>query len=260
MNKEQIDSLRLEMANRTGNQFYERELGEIIHLSETLGNCKSFVDVGASLGPYTWSANMLLEGASITAVEANPMLCKHLVEQWKDIEAKENNNRNTLKVINAALSDCSGTLDFYINKDNYLNSFIGGVVDLDYGDKSHEKVKLPTLSLDEMFPDEAPDFVKIDIEGAEWRALKGAKNLLAKRRTRFLVEIHPWGDASNNIRPSDVFSLMSKANYSVERLNQHWLFLPNKPSLAGRIKAAFFGFVLNHPSIRKLAKLLLLGR
>jgi FkbM family methyltransferase len=253
-----VELLRNEMHRRTGNEYYERELAEILQLSRILGDCKSFVDVGASLGPYTWAANLLLKGAEITAIEANPVLCRHLKEQWQDIKANGPDNSNNLNVINSALSDEIGTLDFYINRENYLNSYIGDVLASTDSEGTHERIELPALSLDHIFSENPPDFVKIDIEGAEWRALKGARKLLEKRKTRFLVEIHPWGDASKNIRPSDVFALMSDHDYTVKRLNQHWLFTPEVPSLVDRLKSKAFGFVLNHPSIRKFAKSVLI--
>lgn len=252
-----IEALKKEMHLRTGNPFYEREISEILELSKILLGCKSFVDAGASLGPYTWSANLILKNATITAIEANPILCEHLKKQWVDIEDTGLSSGNKLEVVNAALSNETDTLDFFINKGNYLNSYIGTVMESPDHSDTHDRIELPALSLDTMFPEEPPDFIKIDIEGAEWRALKGASKLINQRKTRFLIEIHPWGDASMNKRPSDVFRFMSSADYKATRLSQHWLFTPEKPSLAERAIARFYGFILDHPSLRKLAKSLL---
>jgi len=199
-----VETLEKEMETRTGNPFYSREITEIVLLSKILGDCKSFVDVGASLGPYTWSANLMLNNATIISVEANPRLCSHLEEQWSDIETKKTGNGNNHRVINAALSDKPGRLAFFINKESYLNSYIGDVINGQKSDESHERIELEALSLDHIFPGDPPEFVKIDIEGAEWRTLKGASEIIRKRKTRFLVEIHPWGDSSLNKRPSDV--------------------------------------------------------
>ncbi len=255
--KTTIESLRKELEQRTGNLVHEREFSEITDLGGLIGSCKSFVDCGASRGPYTWAANLGLRNACITAIEANPALCEHLLEQWDDIKKSGTSNGNELQVINAAISDKPGKLDFFINREDYHTSYIGDVMDAQFIQGTHERIELPALSLDHIFDSDSPEFIKIDIEGAEWRALKGAIKLIEKRKTRFLVEIHPWGDASNGKRPSDVFSFMAKQNYSVTRFSQHWLFTPEKPSVINHIQSIFYGFVLDHPPLRKLAKAIL---
>jgi FkbM family methyltransferase len=57
---------------------------------------------------------------------------------------------------------------------------------------------VPTTSIDHLCRvfDLAPDFVKLDIEGAEARALAGARECAGKQQTRFLVEMHSNPDLS----------------------------------------------------------------
>jgi FkbM family methyltransferase len=48
-----------------------------------------------------------------------------------------------------------------------------------------------TISMDELFLDKPPDFVKLDIEGSEEAAMDGASDLIAKHlNVRWLVEFH----------------------------------------------------------------------
>ena len=57
-----------------------------------------------------------------------------------------------------------------------------------------------------------PDFIKIDIEGAESSALRGALNVLKTRRPTMLIELHtPEEDVA-------VGAILSDLNYKVERL------------------------------------------
>ena len=49
-------------------------------------------------------------------------------------------------------------------------------------------------TIDTMFEGIDVDFLKIDVEGAEYRALVGAEKLMRRRNVRLLLEIAPWGD------------------------------------------------------------------
>ena len=52
--------------------------------------------------------------------------------------------------------------------------------------------RVPTVSLDALADrySVVPDFIKIDVEGAEVLVLRGSTNIAAAQQTRFLVEMH----------------------------------------------------------------------
>jgi FkbM family methyltransferase len=61
------------------------------------------------------------------------------------------------------------------------------------GDPSHREVQVVVDSLDHLIAQESlpvPDFMKIDIEGFENEALKGASQLLSTRKPAMHIEIH----------------------------------------------------------------------
>lgn len=80
-----------------------------------------------------------------------------------------------------------------------------------------------------------PDVIKMDIEGAEIRALKGAKQLLEEHQPVLFIEVHPWRLRDNfDSHPDDVISILESAGYnhmkiapSHRRENTGWKDLEN---------------------------------
>ncbi len=115
-------------------------------------------------------------------------------------------------LIESAVSDKHGTVDFY--EDNITGQNNSVVKDFD-GLKQNEafahmraavnKRTVSAVTLDEFFRDEAVDFIKIDIEGYEWYALQGAKNVIAHNNPIIMVEIQ----ASY----SEIFSFFVEQDY-----------------------------------------------
>jgi methyltransferase FkbM-like protein len=115
--------------------------------------------------------------------------------------------------------------------------------------------------LDSLFPGETiPDLVKIDVEGGEYRVLLGSTGLLKAGKTRFMVEVHPWGDPILGKRESDVFDLLGNFRYDFKRLHHHWLFAKSGSSARLRLKNKVIHLILDHPSVRANVRRLFRGR
>jgi hypothetical protein len=72
--------------------------------------------------------------------------------------------------------------------------------------------RLDTLLEARVSPD--PTLVKIDIEGFELDALKGARQLLSCSRPTLLVEIHPPQLALSGGSEDEIFTLLREHRYS----------------------------------------------
>lgn len=126
------------------------------------------------------------------------------------------NGLQDIKVVNAFVSDRSGALqDFYL-----IDSGAGAAVQsADPAIASlfpqARKVAVPTLTLDEWIAGNGlrPDLIKIDIEGAEFLALKGMQNLLVTSGPDLILELH--GDRMPGIGGTlkEMYALLSDAGY-----------------------------------------------
>ncbi len=247
------------LAHLGGSQ-YHREKHELLKFPRLLKNTGTFVDIGASLGPYTWMAHYSLANATLVSVEANPHLCEHTGKEWDKVVSAGETKGNTLKIVNAAIHDTEGSISFEIDSNNFLNSRISSEDSNPSTSGDSEVTEVKCVRLDGLFPDNDPDLIKLDVEGAEWRALSGGRKLLARAKCRFLVEIHPWGDSTIGKRPSDIFAIFREYGYNVTRYNQHWLFEPTGVSFKNRMTSMGYGFVLNNPWAKRLAKKFLASR
>jgi hypothetical protein len=118
-----------------------------------------------------------------------------------------------------------------------------------------QEVCVESVTLDTLFAGEqVPDLVKIDVEGSEHRVLRGAQNLLEGRKTRFLVEVHPWQDPATGRGPSDVFELFAQFGYDYVRIYHHFLFQPSPSRVLARLKSLPPRLIFRYQSLLSPAK------
>jgi FkbM family methyltransferase len=155
-----------------------------------------FVDVGANVGAYAlMAANKYKDrNAKVIAIEAHPenyrALCKNI---------QINNFENIIKPVNKAVSDHKGKVSMYgrsfdgsrrVDSDMYSiydnNKFLGKY---NIAHPNGKSLQVECDTLDNILVNQSVDVMKIDIEGAEVLALKGAINTLKQLR-KIVIEIH----------------------------------------------------------------------
>jgi len=239
-----------------GDEMHERE--EIELLPSLLRGARIFADVGASLGQYAFFAGETMLNGRIVCIEADPLrytrLCK-LASEWQE------NSSNRYDVIHAAAADTPGQTEFFVTGRNLSGALFQHTADScsDADEIAWKSIKVDAVTLDDVFADGDPDLVKIDVEGAEYRVLLGAQGLLSRGKTRFLVEVHPWGDRQTLKTPRDLFELFGSFGYDAQRTHRHWHFEKRGSPLTRWIKRKAFIFVLESPRLKRLAKKLVHG-
>jgi len=161
------------------------------------------VDAGANIGYYTLLLSRLVgPKGKVYAFEPGKECFDILKENV--IENKAEN----VVLINKALSDKVEDLKFYINdKDKASSSLLEEAKALG----TEVIVKGTTLDLEVKKP---IDFLKMDIEGAELRALIGGPNLLSSCKTMVLEVPEDRKDYS------DIKQLLIKNKYKIKRLDE----------------------------------------
>lgn len=196
------------------------EKSVVTNLHRLLRGAHVFVDVGASLGQYTFFANAAMTNGTIVAIEADPIRFETLRDNctlWGD------GSTNQVRAIHAAAADCDGEIEFCVTDSNVS----GGLFPHPVPDAAvrWRGVKVPCVTLDGLFPKDPPDLVKVDVEGGEFRVLQGARRLLAGGRPKFLVEVHDWPDPIERAGASEIVALMASFGYRSEDFHGRALFV-----------------------------------
>jgi FkbM family methyltransferase len=137
------------------------------------------IDIGANVGCLAFQAAQLVgERGRVIAVEPNPdnlqlLYAGILLNEWANVQ-----------VLPCAAWDVSGIMSL---KGGASNTYLVLAAPLDEGRAYTQLVRLDEAlaSLDRV------DLVKIDIEGHEPRALRGARELIEKHRPILLTEFNP---------------------------------------------------------------------
>ena len=149
-------------------------------------------DVGAYRGEYTVVAAMRCAHAGhVVAFEPTGENI-----DWIDRNCRVNHVRAVVDIVAKAVSDAAGMLRFYSAGTSSTNSLISGATQ---GDNVDERV-IEAVTLDEHFRETRwPDVLKIDVEGGEWRVLRGAEQIVHSNAS-IICELHPyaWPNAGDD--------------------------------------------------------------
>lgn len=126
-----------------------------------------FVDVGANIGSYTVIASGVC-GASTVAIEPDPGAHSELLRN-----ISMNSLGKLVTALQAGASDTSGMLRLTSGADTTNRIVAAGLTSLE----STQDVRVDTL--DHLLDDMTPTVMKIDVEGWEVPALRGASRILA---------------------------------------------------------------------------------
>jgi len=193
---------------------WNREEFMIKTVKEIVNEGDIVVDVGANIGIYSLILSKLVgEKGRVYSFEPDPDNFSLLLKNMK-----ENNIKNVI-MVNKAISDKEGKQNLYLNKDNSaFHSLIR------YNNNLFEKsIEVGTTTLDNFFSNlnKKVNFIKMDIEGYEGDALKGAKELLKKSgKIKIIIEFSPEIIKNSNFGIKNLLNLLKSYNLEIRKIDE----------------------------------------
>jgi FkbM family methyltransferase len=188
---------------------YEPEMRRT--LEKFLGPGRVFVDIGANEGYFSVIGRKLVgDAGKIVAVEPQSRLLPILQENFRL------NAVTGVQLVHGAVSDTPGKASLHLSPDTNTGSS-----SLDQS----TSYTLPTeqtevMTLSELFSRQGvagADLVKMDIEGFEYEAVLGSRELFTAGRIRaFALELHPPRIERRGLKVADITNFLTEAGYALE--------------------------------------------
>ncbi|MCX5559431.1 FkbM family methyltransferase [Streptomyces sp. NBC_00038] len=192
-----------------------------------------FVDVGANIGVFSVLASQLVgDTGQVVAIEASPVFHQRLLQ-----EARLNDCGN-LRAVNSAVSDSRQTLTFVLASSRNMgaNSIVP------YDGPAESTFEIEALPLPELLdPSEIANarVIKIDVEGAEGKVVRGLAPMLDKLRpdAEISVEVTPDRMAQLGDSADELMKTMTGAGFHVYRMENSYAPGSYPPALRGAPRA-----------------------
>ncbi|MBK9120621.1 MAG: FkbM family methyltransferase [Phycisphaerales bacterium] len=175
------------------------------------------VDVGANIGYFTFAAAHLVgPDGRVTAFEASPYMLPALRAN------AALNGSAPVEIHGVAVSDEHGEAEFHAAPPTHTGlSSLRKIAD------ASGTYRVPTLPLDALL-DRLPPvrLVKLDVEGAEVRVLRGMRRLVERDRPFIVSEMNDQYLRELGASAAELFALLQEAGYTLQRIGPRGMLTP----------------------------------
>lgn len=154
----------------------------------SLGGFRRFFDVGANVGLYGFMFRNRVPGSAVTLFEPDPANARLLRRTIDGSGVKD------VALVCAAVADKPGEVTFHQDSlsgatGSIRNDIAGGLFVRRHHNLAPAQITVAAVKLDSVAtPGSEPDFIKIDVEGAELQVLRGARSLIATHQPAIFFE------------------------------------------------------------------------
>ncbi len=199
-----VNGERLRLAPRWARYYpSDYEPAKQLFLREHCEPGSTVLDLGAHIGLYTvLMARYVGSDGRVLAFEPTPHTRRELRRTIRL------NRLSNVEVREEAVSGSTGAAFLNDTRDPASNANSLAPID-----RARSQVGILTTSLDDLRLPEVVSCIKIDIEGAEVDALRGAKEILERDRPALTIEIHPVQLGLAGREPVEVWDLLHAIGY-----------------------------------------------
>ena len=178
-------------------------------LEKIIGSSWNCIDVGCHLGSVLKIIRQAAPQGNHIAIEPIPYKANWLRKKFPDVE-----------IMQIALSDKTEEQEFFLQP--HRSGYSG--LRLHNSDGKVEHLRVKCQRLDDIVPQDRPiNFIKIDVEGGELAALRGAPRILENFHPPILFECTQTGLTAFDIKPEDIYEFLVKKNSYSVYLIKDWL-------------------------------------
>ncbi len=192
----------------TKNQQYDRQT--LVIMKKLLKKDSNCIDIGCHKGEVMDEILKIAPDGMHVGFEPIP--------EYYDFLIKKYSSRKNVHIYKNALSDTNGSSEFNWVKNAPAYS---GIKQRSYAIKNPqiEKIEVELKKLDEMGKDLPPiDLIKIDVEGAEMKVLKGAIQFVQQHRPYIIFECGMGAADFYGVTPKEVFLFFEQIQYKLNTL------------------------------------------
>jgi FkbM family methyltransferase len=181
----QMKMLKQQLGLSAGSDYRIDLLKTMQTVKGSISGCDAFIDIGANKGEFARIFGDLFPLSTLVCVEPNDKLNEDI---------RRNNLRPTPIIVNKAVSDKAGEMEFFLHTDSQMSSLFASndeLIQRDFGEDNASQVirkMVGITTLDEIFNEYSAQlahkkiFLKIDTQGNELDVLRGGANSLGKIR------------------------------------------------------------------------------
>ena len=184
---------------------------ESAHLSLFVNKGDVCLDVGANLGTYAfYLANIVGETGQVFAFEPHPDTYAGLAANMTKA------GLTNVQPYNVGMSDQEGTAELFVPQRVGLPSHGRAHLHSPQAQEAGERIEVQLTTVDAFCTQHKlarVDFIKMDIEGAELLALRGAVETIGAYRPKLLLEIEAAHAQKYGYEPQDIFAMLAAYGY-----------------------------------------------
>ena len=180
-------------------------------LKSNTSNGSVVLDLGAHIGLFSGiAAKIVGNSGKVFAFEPAP-------STWKVLQntVAINHAEKVIEPVNQAMGNEVGNITFFVsdNEVDNSNSLVSYM-----NDRKLKGIDVAVNSIDNFVKEKKlpkVDFIKIDVEGAEYDSLRGGTHVFKTLRPAFILAIHPEPIKKKGDKLEDIYDLLTNLQYNI---------------------------------------------